>query len=139
MGKLNFKSMVALKATLKKLASNTPSGVLCYGEHGTRHQTFCSRIDIESNFKRLCSCTSIEIHGVGWYPKADEAFVNWFKLHLPRKQDSIWWEYCNPCNFLAYHLRKDLLVLALYIGHISYYLLINEEVACDYRQFCNTI
>lgn len=137
MGKLNFKTMVALKATLKKLASSTPGGVLCYGEHGTRHQTFCRNINVTTNLVRLCSCTRLEIHGIGWYPKADTAFMEWLKHHIGRKNDTAWWECCNPRNWLRYNLRSDLLVLALFIGHISYYLLVTEEFASEFRQYCN--
>ena len=84
---MTFASMTALRAALMNLAEKPPGRALIYGCKGAQH-SFCKSIDILRNIKRLCSCSRLEIRGVGFYPEAEKAFVAYLKEQLPRKAAS---------------------------------------------------
>ena len=70
MKRMTFASMTALRAALMNLAEKAQGRALIYGCKGAQH-TFCKSIDIIRNIKRLCSCSKLEIRGVGFFPDAE--------------------------------------------------------------------
>ena len=87
MKRMTFASMAALRAALMNLAEKPPGRALIYGCKGAQH-TFCKSVNILRNIKRLCSCTRLEIRGVGFYPDAEKAFVAYLKEQLPQRAAS---------------------------------------------------
>lgn len=65
MKRMTFASMTALRAALMNLAEKPPGRALIYGCKGAQH-TFCKSVNILRNIKRLCSCSKLEIRGVGF-------------------------------------------------------------------------
>ena len=82
MAKMNLKLMNALKATLNRVASMHPNGVLMYGVNRISKQTFCHLIKLERNLLKLLSCTRIDIKGTGNYPQVEKQMVDWMKKHI---------------------------------------------------------
>lgn len=70
--------MAALRAALMTLAEKPPGRALIYGCKGAQ-RTFCKSVNILRNIKRLCSCSRLEIRGVGFYPEVEKAFVQDFR------------------------------------------------------------
>ena len=117
MVKMNLKLMNALRATLNRVASLHPDGVLMCGINHISKQTFCHLIKLEKNLLKLLSCTSIDIKGIGNYPQVEKQMVEWMKKHIrtPSRET-----FCNnllaPGNWLKYNIAGDLHLLHLEIG-----------------------
>lgn len=79
MSKMTFKYYRALKSTLDMLANKCSKGILMYGTNTIEQTTFCKLIDLRKAAKRLLSCTSIEIRGIGHYLAAEKAFAAWLQ------------------------------------------------------------
>lgn len=132
MKKMNFPSMAALKAALTIFASRAPGTAIVYGRKGAT-QTFCKSINILKNIQRFCSCTQLEIRGVGFFPDAEKAFVAYLKEILPQKAAS-WWNCCSAHNWLRYNLGCQLNIVALHIASVSYYILVDNAFVADFRK-----
>lgn len=128
MAKMNLKLMNALKATLNRVASLHPSGVLMYGVNHISKQTFCHLIRVEKNLLKLLSCTRIDIKGIGNYPKAEGEMVEWMKQHIRTPSEQ---SFCNnllsPKNWLRYNIAGDLHLLHLGIAEKEYWMILKEE------------
>lgn len=132
MKRMTFASMTALRAALMNLAEKPPGSALIYGCKGTQ-RTFCKSVNILRNIKRLCSCSRIEIRGVGFYPDAEKAFVDYLKEQLPRKAAS-WWNCCSAHNWLRYNMGSQLNIVALLLSSVSYYILVDNTFVQDFRK-----
>ena len=132
MKRMSFASMTALKAALMRLAEIAPGSAIIYGRKGST-QAFCQSIDILSNLSRLCSCTHIEIRGVGYFPDAEKAFVDYLKEILPSKSAS-WWNCCSAHNWLRYNIGCNLHIVALHLASVSYYILVDKNFVTNFRQ-----
>lgn len=132
MKKMTFASMTALKVALMKLAEKPSGRALIYGCKGAK-QTFCKSVNILRNIKRLCSCSHLEIRGVGFFPDAEKAFVTYLKEQLPQRAAS-WWNCCSAHNWLRYNLGSQLNIVALHLSSVSYYILVDNAFVQDYRK-----
>lgn len=132
MKRMTFASMTALRAALMNLAEKAQGRALIYGCKGAQH-TFCKSIDIIRNIKRLCSCSKLEIRGVGFFPDAEKAFVAYLKKQLPQKAAS-WWNCCSAHNWLRYNVSDKLNIIALHLSSVSYYILVDNAFVQDYRK-----
>lgn len=133
MKRMSFASMAALRAALMNLAEKPPGRALIYGRKGTQH-TFCQSVNILRNIKRLCSCSRLEIRGVGFYPDAEKAFVDYLKEQLPQKAAS-WWNCCSAHNWLRYNVSDKLNIVALHLSSVSYYVLVDDAFVKDFRKY----
>lgn len=132
MKRMTFASMTALRAALMNLAEKPPGLALIYGRKGAQH-TFCKSVNILRNIKRLCSCSGLEIRGVGFYPEVEKAFVAYLKEQLPQKAAS-WWNCCSAHNWLRYNVNDKLNIVALHLSSVSYYILVDNDFVTDYRK-----
>lgn len=132
MKKITFASMTALRAALMKLAEKPSGRALVYGCKGAK-QTFCKSVNILRNIKRLCSCSKLEIRGVGFFPDAEKAFVAYLKEQMPQKAAS-WWNCCSAHNWLRYNVSDKLNIIALHLSSVSYYILVDNDFVTDYRK-----
>lgn len=127
MAKMNLKLMNALRATLNRVASLHPGGVLMYGVNHLSKQTFCHLIKLEKNILKLLSCTRIDIKGIGNYPLVEGEMVEWIKKHIRTPGD----KFCNnllaPGNWLKYNIAGDLHLLHLGIANKEYWMILKEE------------
>lgn len=128
MAKMNLKLMNALRATLNRVASLHPNGVLMYGVNHFSKQTFCHLIKLEKNLLKLLSCTRMDIKGIGNYPKAEGEMVEWMKQHIRTPSEQ---SFCNnllsPRNWLRYNIAGDLHLLHLEIAEKEYWMILKEE------------
>ena len=124
--------MAALREALTILASRAPGTALIYGRKGAS-QTFCKSINILHNIQRLCSCSQLEIRGVGYFPDAEQAFVAYLKEILPTKAAS-WWNCCSAHNWLRYNIGSQLNIVALHLSSVSYYILVDNAFVTDFRK-----
>lgn len=128
MAKMNLKLMNALRATLNRVATLHPGGVLMYGVNNISKQTFCYLIKLEKNLLKLLSCNRIDIKGIGNYPQVEKQMVEWMKKHIrtPSKET-----FCNnllaPGNWLKYNIAGDLYLLHLGIAKKEYWMILKEE------------
>lgn len=125
--------MAALRAALMNLAMKPPGRALIYGCKGAQH-TFCKSIDILRNIKRLCSCSRIEIRGVGFYHEVEKAFVAYLKEQLTHKAAS-WWNCCSAHNWLRYNMGSQLNIVALHLSSVSCFILVDNAFVQDFRKF----
>lgn len=132
MKRMTFASMAALRAALMNLAEKPPGKALIYGCKGAQH-TFCKSVNILRNIKRLCSCSRLEIRGVGFYPDVEKAFVAYLKEQLPQKAAS-WWNCCSAHNWLRYNMGSQLNIVALHLSSVSYYILVDNAFVQDFRK-----
>ena len=127
MAKMNLKLMNALIATLNRVASLHPGGVLMYGVNNISKQTFCHLIKLEKNLLKLLSCTRIDIKGIGNNPQVEGKMVEWIKTHIRTPGDN----FCNnllaPGNWLKYNIAGDLHLLHLGIAEKDYWMILKEE------------
>ena len=128
MAKMNLKLMNALRATLNRVASLHPDGVLMYGINHISKQTFCHLIKLERNLLKLLSCTRIDIRGIGNYPLVEKEMVGWIKKHIRTPSGE---SFCNnllaPGNWLKYNIAGDLHLLHLGIAEKEYWMILKEE------------
>lgn len=128
MAKMNLKLMNALKATLNRVASLHPNGVLMYGVNNISKQTFCHLIKLEKNLLKLLSCNRIDIKGTGNYPQVEKQMVEWMKKHIRTPSGET---FCNnllaPRNWLKYNIAGDLHFLHLGIAEKEYWMILKEE------------
>lgn len=128
MAKMNLKIMNALRATLNRVASLHPDGVLMYGINHISKQTFCHLVRLEKNLLKLLSCTRMDIKGIGNYPKAEGEMVEWMKQHIRTPSEQ---SFCNnllsPRNWLRYNIAGDLHLLHLEIAEKEYWMILKEE------------
>lgn len=128
MAKMNLKLMNALKATLNRVASMHPDGVLMYGVNHISKQTFCHLIKLEKNLLKLLSCNRIDIKGTGNYPQVEKQMVEWMKKHIRTPSGET---FCNnllaPGNWLKYNIAGDLHLLHLEIAKKEYWMILKEE------------
>lgn len=121
MAKMNLKLMNELRATLNRVATLHPDGVLMYGINHISKQTFCHLIKLERNLLKLLSCTRIDIKGTGNYPQAEKQMVEWIKKHIRTPSGE---SFCNnlltPGNWLKYNIAGDLHLLHLSIAEKEY-------------------
>lgn len=129
---MSFASMAALKVALMRLAEKAPGSAIIYGRKGAT-QSFCKSVDIMRNIRRLCSCSQIEIRGIGYFPDAEKAFVAYFKEILPSKAAS-WWHCCSAHNWLRYNIGSNLHIVALHLASVSYYILVDRNFVANFRQ-----
>ena len=126
MAKMNLKLMNALRATLNRVASLHPDGVLMYGINHISKQTFCHLIKLERNLLKLLSCARIDIRGIGNYPKVEDEMVEWMKKHIRTPSGE---SFCNnlltPGNWLKYNIAGDLHLLHLSIAEKEYWMILN--------------
>ena len=117
MAKMNLKLMNALRATLNRVASLHPGGVLIYGVNNISKQTFCHLIKLERNLLKLLSCTRIDIKGIGNYPQVESEMVEWLKEHIRTPSGT---SFCDNLlasrNWLKYNIAGDLNLLHLGIA-----------------------
>lgn len=120
MAKMNLKLMNALRATLNRVASLHPNGVLMCGINHISKQTFCHLVRLEKNLLKLLSCTNIDIKGTGNYPQAEKQMVEWIKKHIRTPSGE---SFCDnllaPGNWLKYNIAGDLHLLHLGIAKRS--------------------
>lgn len=128
MAKMNLKLMNALRATLNRVASLHPNGVLMYGVNNISKQTFCHLIKLEKNLLKLLSCNRIDIKGTGNYPQVEKQMVEWMKKHIRTPSGET---FCNnllaPRNWLKYNIAGDLHFLHLGIAEKEYWMILKEE------------
>lgn len=128
MAKMNLKLMNALRATLNRVASLHPNGVLMYGVNNISKQTFCHLIKLEKNLLKLLSCNRIDIKGTGNYPQVEKQMVEWMKKHIRTPSSET---FCNnllaPRNWLKYNIAGDLHFLHLGIAEKEYWMILKEE------------
>lgn len=128
MVKMNLKLMNALRATLNRVASLHPNGVLMYGVNHISKQTFCHLIKLEKNLLKLLSCNRIDIKGTGNYPQVEKQMVEWMKKHIRTPSGET---FCNnllaPRNWLKYNIAGDLHFLHLEIAEKEYWMILKEE------------
>lgn len=128
MAKMNLKLMNALRATLNRVASLHPDGVLMYGVNNISKQTFCHLIKLEKNLLKLLSCNRIDIKGTGNYPQVEKQMVEWMKKHIRTPSGET---FCNnllaPGNWLKYNIAGDLHLLHLEIAKKEYWMILKEE------------
>ena len=128
MAKMNLKLLNALRATLNRVASLHPGGVLMYGVNHSSKQTFCHLIKLERNLLKLLSCTRIDIKGIGNYPQVEGEMVDWIKKHIRTPSGET---FCNnllaPGNWLRYNIAGDLHLLHLGIAEKEYWMILKEE------------
>lgn len=128
MAKMNLKLMNALKATLNRVASMHPGGVLMYGVNHISKQTFCHLIKLEKNLLKLLSCTRIEIKGIGNYPQVEGEMVEWIKKHIRTPSGECFINnLLAPGNWLKYNIAGDLHLLHLGIAEKEYWMILKEE------------
>lgn len=132
MKRMTFASMAALRAALMNLAEKPPGRALIYGCKGAQH-SFCKSVNILRNIKRLCSCSRLEIRGVGFYPDAEKAFVAYLKEQLPQRAAS-WWNCCSAHNWLRYNVSDKLNIVALHLSSVSYYILVDYTFVQEFRK-----
>ena len=135
MSRMTLRLHNALKATLQRVAEWHPDGVLMFGIDNINQQTFCQKVKINNNMKRLLACTHIDIKGVGFYSQVEEKFVTWLKAHI-RTPSGV--PFCNsllsPHNWLKYNIAGDLNILHLEVANIHYYMILKEEHIKFFRQ-----
>lgn len=128
MAKMNLKLMNALRATLNRVASLHPNGVLMYGVNNISKQTFCHLIKLEKNLLKLLSCNRIDIKGTGNYPQVEKQMVEWMKKHIRTPSGE---SFCDnllaPGNWLKYNIAGDLHLLHLGIAEKEYWMILKEE------------
>ena len=128
MSKMNTNLRNALKATLNRVAELHPDGVLMCGIDYINQQTFCKLIKVERNLKKLLSCSSIEIRGIGYSPSVENMFVTWLKVNIQAKTKE---PFCNnllsPHNWLRYNIAGDLQILQLSVAKKEYYMILKDE------------
>ena len=128
MAKMNLKLMNALRATLNRVASLHPNGVLMCGINHISKQTFCHLVRLEKNLLNLLSCTRIDIKGRGIYPQVEKEMVEWIKklIRTPSGES-----FCDnllaPGNWLKYNIAGDLHLLHLGIAEKEYWMILKEE------------
>lgn len=132
MKRMTFASMAALRAALMNLVEKPPGKVLIYGCKGAQ-RTFCKSIHILRNIKRLCSCSRLEIRGIGFYPEVEKAYVAYLKEQLTQKAAS-WWNCCSAHNWLRYNVSDKLNIVALHLSSVSYYVLVDDAFVKDFRK-----
>ena len=135
MAKMNLKLLNALRATLNRVASLHPGGVLMYGVNHISKQTFCHLIKLEKNLLKLLSCTRIDIKGIGNYPQVEVEMVEWMKKHIRTPSGQ---SFCNnllaPRNWLKYNIAGDLHLLHMGIAEKEYCMILNEEHLRYFRE-----
>ena len=128
MAKMNLKLMNALRATLNRVASLHPNGVLMCGINHISKQTFYHLVRLEKNLLKLLSYTNIDIKGTGNYPQAEKQMVEWIKKHIRTPSGE---SFCNnllaPGNWLKYNIAGDLYFLHLGIAEKEYWMILKEE------------
>lgn len=133
MGRMTLNMHNALKSTLKKLTSTCKNGLLVYGSNNLTKETFCKKIDIVKNMKRLLSCTRIEIRGLGFYTQVEKHFVAWIKENVRLPTQQIWCNLASAHNWLKYNVSDNLYCMKLSIGKIDYYMILREEWLIEFR------
>ena len=124
---MTFRHYRALKATLDMLANKCRKGILMYGTNTMQQTTFCKLIDVRKAAKRLLSCTSIEIRGIGHYLAAEKAFAAWLQENVKLPGNPTWGYLLSPHNWFRINFAEDLNVLKLKIAHTEYYMILREE------------
>ena len=124
---MTFRHYRALKATLDMLANKCKQGILMYGINTIEQTTFCKLIDLRKAAKRLLSCTSIEIRGIGHYIAAEKAFAAWLQENMKIPGNPLWGYLSSPHNWFRLNFAEDLNVLKLTIAHTEYYMILREE------------
>lgn len=127
MSRMKLKHYRALKATLDMLANKCNKGILMYGINTMEEKTFCKLIDLKKAAKRLLSCTSIEIRGIGHYLTAEKAFAAWLQEHVQLPGNPQWGYLSSPHNWFRLNFAEDLNVLKLTIAHTEYFMILREE------------
>lgn len=127
MNRMTFKYYRALKATLDMLANKCNKGILMYGANTMQQTTFCKLIDVRKAAKRLLSCTSIEIRGIGHYLAAEKAFAAWLQENVKLPGNPTWGYLLSPHNWFRINFAEDLNILKLSIAHTEYFMILREE------------
>ena len=134
MSKMSLSQRSALKATLMRVASLHPDGVLMCGFDTINERAFCKLIKLSCNLDKLLSCTRIDIRGIGHYPLVEGKFVEWLKSHIRTPSMP---HFCNsllsPANWLRYNIATDLHCLHLGIAKVDYFLILKDEHLRFYR------
>ena len=113
MNRMTFKYYRALKATLDMLANKCSKGILMYGTNTIEQKTFCKLIDLRKAAKRLLSCTSIEIRGIGHYLAAEKAFAAWIQEHVTLPGNPSWGYLSSPHNWFRTNFAEDFLFVQI--------------------------
>lgn len=124
---MTFRHYRALKSTLDMLANKCSRGILIYGTNTIEQKTFCQLIDLRKAAKRLLSCTSIEIRGIGHYLAAEKAFAAWLQENLKLPGNPSWGYLASPHNWFRLNFAEDLNILKLKIANTEYYMILREE------------
>ena len=127
MNRMTFKYYRALKATLDMLTNKCSKGILMYGTNTIEQTSFCKLIDLRKAAKRLLSCTSIEIRGIGHYLAAEKAFAAWLQENVTLPGNPEWGYLSSPHNWFRNNFAEDLNILKLSIAHTEYFLILREE------------
>lgn len=127
MKKMSYKYYRALKVTLGMLANKCKQGILMYGTNTIEQTTFCKLIDLKKAAKRLLSCTSIEIRGIGHYIAAEKAFAAWLQENVKLPGNPTWGYLSSPHNWFRHNFAEDLNILKLSIAHTEYFMILREE------------
>ena len=127
MNRMTFKYYRALKATLDMLTNKCSKGILMYGINTIEQTSFCKLIDLRKAAKRLLSCTSIEIRGIGHYLAAEKAFAAWLQANVTLPGNPRWGYLSSPHNWFRNNFAEDLNILKLSIAHTEYFLILREE------------
>ena len=110
---MTFKYYRALKATLDMLSIKCSKGILMYGTNSIEQKTFCQLIDLRKAAKRLLSCTSIEIRGIGHYLAAEKAFAAWIQEHVTLPGNPSWGYLSSPHNWFRTNFAEDALFVQI--------------------------
>lgn len=109
------------------LTNKCSKGILMYGINTIEQTSFCKLIDLRKAAKRLLSCTSIEIRGIGHYLAAEKAFATWLQEHVTLPGNPSWGYLSSPHNWFRNNFAEDLNILKLSIAHTEYFLILREE------------
>lgn len=131
---MKLKQYNALKSTLNELASKTDK-ILMYGEDAINKLSFCYPISILKNRLRLLSCSTLDIHPIGFYPIAEKEIVCWLKKHIRQPTNGEgWWNLVDNGKWLTYNISSKLYIMKLQIAQISYYILLRESYMLHFRK-----
>lgn len=134
MAKITIKTRNALKSALYGLMELSKN-ILVYGVNHATQDMFCKPINIAKAYNRLLSCTSMEIHQLGYYVEVEKTIVEWLKNHIRCPTETkVWWSMVSPGNWIKYNIDKDLYILRLGVGTTYYYIVIRREILTLFRQ-----
>lgn len=134
MAKITIKTRNALKSALYGLMELSKS-ILVYGVNHTTQDCFCKPINIAKAYNRFISCTSMEIHHLGYYVEVEKAIVDWLKNHIRCPTETrVWWSMVSPGNWIKYNIDKDLYILKLGVANTHYYIVLKQEIVTQFRK-----